>query len=134
MSDPAPDPRSTTPLRGARLIVTGAALACGWYVVDRVVFRAFESRLGLEESILSGTAEPPYRFRVLWPALGRIADRAAGLGIRSPHWQHCLGYGALTLLVFTAVFLLFRTLFALGLFGLGLTLWLEKPVQPEVVR
>ena len=34
----------------------------------------------------------------------------------------------------TAVFLLFRALFALGLFGLGLTLWLEKPVQPEVVR
>ena len=34
----------------------------------------------------------------------------------------------------TAVFLLFRTLFALGLFGLGLTLWLEKPAQPEVVR
>jgi len=34
----------------------------------------------------------------------------------------------------TAVFLLFRTLFALGLIGLGLTLWLEKPVQPEVVR
>jgi hypothetical protein len=29
----------------------------------------------------------------------------------------------------TAVFLLFRTLFALGLFGLGLTMWLEKPVQ-----
>jgi hypothetical protein len=34
----------------------------------------------------------------------------------------------------TAVFLLFRTLFSLGLFGLGLTLWLEKPVQPEVAR
>jgi hypothetical protein len=33
-----------------------------------------------------------------------------------------------------AVFLLFRTLFALGLFGLGLTLWLEKPVQSEVVQ
>lgn len=30
----------------------------------------------------------------------------------------------------TAIFLLFRTLFALGLIGLGLTLWLEKPVQP----
>ncbi len=30
----------------------------------------------------------------------------------------------------TAIFLLFRTLFALGLFGLGLTMWLEKPVQP----
>lgn len=30
----------------------------------------------------------------------------------------------------TAVFLFFRTLFALGLIGLGLTLWLEKPVQP----
>jgi hypothetical protein len=34
----------------------------------------------------------------------------------------------------TAFFLVFRTLFALGLFGLGLILWLEKPAQPEVVR
>jgi hypothetical protein len=34
----------------------------------------------------------------------------------------------------TAVFLLFRTLFALGLFGLGLTLWLERPAKPEVAR
>lgn len=34
----------------------------------------------------------------------------------------------------TAVFLFFRTLFALGLLGLGLTMWLEKPVQFEVVQ
>jgi hypothetical protein len=34
----------------------------------------------------------------------------------------------------TATFLVFRTLFALGLIGLGVALWLEKPVQPEVVR
>ena len=33
----------------------------------------------------------------------------------------------------TAVFLVFRTLFALGLIGLGLALWLEKPPQLEVV-
>ena len=32
----------------------------------------------------------------------------------------------------TAIFLFFRTLFALGLIGLGVVLWLEKPVQPEV--
>lgn len=32
----------------------------------------------------------------------------------------------------TAVFLVFRTLFALGLIGLGLTLWLEKPKQLEL--
>jgi hypothetical protein len=32
----------------------------------------------------------------------------------------------------TAVFLLFRTLFALGLLGLGLTLWLEKSVHLKV--
>ncbi|MCI0397040.1 MAG: hypothetical protein L0332_05515 [Chloroflexi bacterium] len=30
----------------------------------------------------------------------------------------------------TAVFLLFRTLFALGLLGLGLAMWLEKSVAP----
>ncbi len=34
----------------------------------------------------------------------------------------------------TAIFLFFRTLFALGLIGLGVTLWLEKPVQPEGAR
>ena len=33
----------------------------------------------------------------------------------------------------TAIFLFFRTLFALGLIGLGFILWLEKPVQPELV-
>lgn len=33
----------------------------------------------------------------------------------------------------TATFLLFRTLFALGLVGLGLTLWLEEPLQSEFV-
>ena len=33
----------------------------------------------------------------------------------------------------TALFLIFRTLFALGLIGLGLTLWLEKPVRPDAV-
>ena len=33
----------------------------------------------------------------------------------------------------TAVFLFLRTLFALGLIGLGLTLWLEKPVRPDAV-
>lgn len=33
----------------------------------------------------------------------------------------------------TAIFLFFRTLFALGLIGLGLTLWLEKPVRPDAV-
>jgi hypothetical protein len=32
----------------------------------------------------------------------------------------------------TAVFLLFRTLFALGLLGLGLTMWLEKPIHLQV--
>jgi hypothetical protein len=33
----------------------------------------------------------------------------------------------------TVFFLVFRTLFALGLIGLGLTLWLDKPSQSEVV-
>ncbi len=33
----------------------------------------------------------------------------------------------------TAIFLLFRTLFALGLMGLGLMLWLEKPALPVAV-
>jgi hypothetical protein len=33
----------------------------------------------------------------------------------------------------TATFLAFRTLFALGLIGLGVTLWLEKPIQPVAI-
>lgn len=34
----------------------------------------------------------------------------------------------------TATFLVFRTLFAVGLVGLGLILWLEKPAQPEIAE
>ncbi len=34
----------------------------------------------------------------------------------------------------TATFLFFRTLFALGLIGLGLNLWLEKPLRLEAAR
>lgn len=34
----------------------------------------------------------------------------------------------------TAIFLVFRTLFALGLVGLGFTLWGEKMVRPEPAR
>ena len=34
----------------------------------------------------------------------------------------------------TPIFLTFRTLFALGLIGLGFTMWLEKPVESEMVR
>ncbi len=68
------------------------------------------------------------------------------LNLRQPvlnHWQWLpLATGLMGFIGFflfsgeeiTATFLFFRTLFALGLFGLGLTLWLEKPVQFEVVR
>ena len=38
-----------------------------------------------------------------------------------------LGFIAFSDVQITATFLVFRTLFALGLIGLGLTLWLEKP-------
>jgi hypothetical protein len=34
----------------------------------------------------------------------------------------------------TKIFLFFRTLFALGLIGLGIILWLEKPLQTEGVQ
>ena len=65
------------------------------------------------------------------------------LNLRQPvlvHWQWLpLATGLMGFIGFflfsgeeiTAVFLFFRTLFALGLIGLGLTLWLEKPAQLE---
>ena len=34
----------------------------------------------------------------------------------------------------TATFLAFRTLFALGLIGFGVSLWREKPAMTEMVR
>ena len=45
-----------------------------------------------------------------------------------------IGFGLFSGAEITAIFLFFRTLFALGLIGLGVVLWLEKPVQPEGVR
>lgn len=66
------------------------------------------------------------------------------LNLRQPvlsHWQWLplvtglmgfIGFFLFSGEQITAVFLLFRTLFALGLLGLGLTMWLEKPGQLEV--
>ena len=68
------------------------------------------------------------------------------LNLRQPalaHWQWLpLATGLMGFIGFflfsgaeiTAVFLFFRTLFALGLLGLGLTMWLEKSVRFEVAR
>ena len=62
------------------------------------------------------------------------------LNLRQPvmsHWQWLplatavmgfIGFFLFSGEEITAVFLFFRTLFALGLMGLGLTMWLEKPV------
>jgi hypothetical protein len=65
------------------------------------------------------------------------------LNLRQPvlrHWQWLpLATGLMGFIGFflfsgeeiTATFLFFRSLFAFGLIGLGLTLWLEKPIQPD---
>lgn len=65
------------------------------------------------------------------------------LNLRRPvlnHWQWLpLATGLMGFIGFflfsgediTATFLFFRTLFAVGLIGLGLNLWREKPIQPE---
>ena len=67
------------------------------------------------------------------------------LNLRQPvlsHWQWLpLATGLMGFIGFvlfsgeeiTATFLFFRTLFAIGLIGLGLTLWLDKPIQPDSV-
>jgi hypothetical protein len=64
------------------------------------------------------------------------------LNLRQPvlsHWQWLplftglmgfIGFFVFSGEEISATFLFFRTLFAFGLVGLGLTLWLEKPIQP----
>lgn len=68
------------------------------------------------------------------------------LNLRQPvlnQWQWLpLATGLMGLLGFfvfrgqdiTAIFLVFRTLFGLGLIGLGFTLWEERTVRPELAR
>ena len=46
----------------------------------------------------------------------------------------CVGFFLFSGEDITAIFLLFRTLFALGLIGLGLLLWLENPELPATAR
>lgn len=96
--------------RASIALAAGAGLVCGWFVTDRIVFRAFERRIAFEDAVLMGTAEPPYRFRLLWPALGRLGERVVALGIDSRHWQHCLAFGAMTIAVLVATTVLFHAL------------------------
>ena len=68
------------------------------------------------------------------------------LNLRQPvlaHWQWLplatalmgfIGFFLFSGEEITAVFLFFRTLFALGLFGLGLDMWLEKPAELGVIQ
>ncbi len=44
-----------------------------------------------------------------------------------------IGFFAFSGEIITAPFLFFRTLFAIGLIGLGIILWLEQPMQPNTV-
>jgi hypothetical protein len=67
------------------------------------------------------------------------------LNLRQPvlrYWQSLplvtglMGFAGFFLLSgaeISAIFLFFRTLFAFGLIGLGLILWLERPAQPDAV-
>lgn len=62
-----------------------------------------------------------------WPALGRWPWLPLVTGVMG-----FVGFFLFSGEEITAIFLMFRTLFALGLIGLGLRLWLEEPVQLQV--
>jgi len=63
----------------------------------------------------------------------RIMNRWLGLPLATG-LMGLIGFGLFSGEEITATFLFFRTLFALGLIGLGVTLWLEKPIPAEAAR
>ncbi len=121
-------------------------LFCGGGIILAVGHASFLSSLGdVVPSVLLPYAEGFFLLVILGLLLLIIGLIWFGiLNLRQPvlaHWQWLpLATAAMGFIGFflfsgeeiTAVFLLFRTLFALGLFGLGLDMWLEKPVQLEV--
>src|SRR5262249_41382394 len=68
-----------------------ATLSTG-YVGERLIVRFAPERITFVQEILSGQAEPPYRYRVLKPLIGESIGYLIAPVVHSPIARHVVAY------------------------------------------
>lgn len=76
-------------------------------ISERTVFPDVPQRMKIQESVLSGTAEPPYQNGVMTSYLGNFIQDLISPFIEDPVKRHAVSYQILLLLIFPAVFVFF---------------------------
>ena len=95
----------------ARILIVCLTWLSTWTVVTRVIVPNRSSRMRMVASLLDGSLEAPYQYRVLkhWLAMG--LDPLLRLGVEAPEVRHVLAYGLLTAVTCLGIYtLLYRYL------------------------
>lgn len=90
------------------IILLVMALTSTCYVLNMVIFPYTASRIELVEDILSRQAEPPYQYRILQPAMGKVMEN--GISLLTGGGDAHIGASALlAFITFLAIFFAFHS-------------------------
>ena len=76
-------------------------------ISERTIFPDVPQRMKIEASILAGTMEPPYQYRVMKPLIGNLLQSALSPFIDDEVSRHAFSYQVMIFFVFLGVYFLF---------------------------
>lgn len=96
-------------------------------ISERTILPDVPKRMEIQSSILSGTMEPPYQYRVMKPLLGKILQTAILPFSGDEEFTHALSYQLLNFAVFLGIYVLLyrylRNFFSANVCILGMALF-----------
>lgn len=95
-------------------------------ISERTIFPDVSQRMKIQESILNGTMEPPYQYRIMKPVLGNFLQTVLSPVMIDAAERHVLSYQIIVFLVFLGIYALFyrflRNFFSVNASIIGLIL------------
>ncbi len=95
-------------------------------ISERTIFPDVSQRMKIQESILNGTMEPPYQYRVMKPVLGNFIQAILSPVMTDEAERHVFSYQIIVFIVFLGVYTLFykflRNFFSVNASIIGLIL------------
>lgn len=113
-------------LRPHVLVIILLTMISCMLISERTIFPDVPQRMKIEASILGGTMEPPYQYRIMKPLLGSLMQSALTPFIDDEVTRHVFAYQLMVFVVFLGVYSLFykflRLFFTVNTCILGLLL------------
>ena len=76
-------------------------------ISERTIFPDIPQRMKIEASILGGTMEPPYQYRVMKPVIGNLLQSVLSPFMKDEVLRHAFSYQLMIFFVFLGVYFLF---------------------------